>query len=31
MRSNSLAKQVAAAVIIIVVTHEVKKWVQSDK
>ena len=30
MRANSLAKKIAAAVIIIVVTHQVQKWVKSD-
>lgn len=29
--ANVLMKKIAAAVIIAVVTHEVQKWVKSDK
>jgi hypothetical protein len=29
--ANTLLKKIAAAIIIVVVTHEVKKWVGSDK
>ena len=29
--ANTLLKKVAAAVILAVVTHEVQKWVKSDK
>jgi len=31
MLANSLMKKIIASVIIIVVTHKVKKWVGSDK
>jgi hypothetical protein len=31
LMANTLAKKIVAAVIIIVVQHEVTKWVKSDK